>query len=339
MARILIADKLEASAVDAITEAGHEVQLQPKVQDATLVSALAEFDPDVLVVRSTKVPHEAIDAGTSLRLIVRAGAGTDNIDKNAATERGIAVCNCPGMNAAAVAELTMGLLLACDRSLPDQTRLLREGVWDKQGFGTTSRGLKGRTLGLVGVGSIGKLVIDRALAFEMKVVAWSRNLDETWCAAKGVEFGGRDREALLEMVGRCDAVSVHVALAAETERLCDDTFFQAMRNSAIFINTSRAGVVDEAALRGAVVSRGLRCGLDVHEHQPAASTGAFESETMALAGAYGTHHNGASTAQAQEAVGEEVVRIIMKFAEHGELIHCVNEEALGARIGEAGTAG
>ncbi len=336
MAEILVADKLDPSTVKVLVEAGHTVRVHPQLQDQTLIDAVAEHSPEVLVVRSTKVPEAAIRASARLGLIVRAGAGIDNVDCSAASACGVAVANCPGMNAAAVAELAMGLLLACDRSLPDQAAKLRAGKWDKQGFGATCRGLKGRTLGLVGVGSIGKLVIDRALAFDMNVVAWSRNLDETWCAAKGVGFGGRNRAALLKMASGCDAVSVHVALVPETTQLCDGEFFAALKPGAIFVNTARAGVVDEAALRGAVLSRGVRCGLDVHENQPSASTGPFSSETCSLAGVYGTHHNGASTAQAQEAVGEETVRIIRAFAEHGELVNCVNEASLRTRASGSG---
>ncbi len=339
MAEILVADKLDAATIEALTEAGHTVAFQPQLQDASLVRAMAEQRPEVLVVRSTKVPKAAIEASDRLGLIVRAGAGVDNVDCAAASDCGVAVANCPGMNAAAVAELAMGLLLACDRSLPDQSAKLRAGEWDKQGFGATSRGLKGRTLGLIGVGSIGRLVIDRALAFEMNVAAWSRNLDETWCATKGVEFGGRDRASLLKMAARCDAVSVHVALVPDTQKLCDEAFFAALKPGAIFVNTARAGVVDEAALRGAVLSRGLRCGLDVHEHQPSEPTGTIRSETCSLAGVYGTHHNGASTTQAQEAVGEETVRIIRAFAERGELVNCVNEASLKSRVGGTSTAG
>lgn len=328
MANILIADKLDSHSVDALTEAGHEVTLHPKLKDETLVAAMAELGPDVLIVRSTKVRRDAIEANDRLGLIVRAGAGVDNIECQAASDAGVCVSNCPGMNAAAVAELAMGLLLACDRRIPDQVAMLRSGQWDKQGFGSTSRGLKGRTLGLVGIGAIGKLVIDRAFAFEMRVVAWSRNLDPTWCAAKGVEYGGRDRAELLKMIAECDAVSVHVAMTPETKGLCDQEFFADLKPGAIFVNTARAGVVDESALRGAVVSRGVRCGLDVHEDQPATSTGTIESETCSLSGVYGTHHNGASTEQAQAAVGEEVVRIIRAFCEQGERVNCVNAASL-----------
>ena len=336
MSKILIADKLEAEAVEALAAAGHTVYLEPALQDESLTDALVQHRPDVLVVRSTKVRADAIGSHRELGLIVRAGAGVDNIDLDAASKAGVAVANCPGMNSAAVAELTMGLLLACDRRIPDQVADLRRGIWDKQGYGKC-RGLKGRTLGLVGLGAIGKLVIDRALAFEMRVVAWSRSLDRSWCLAKGVEYGGQGRSDLLAMVGACDAVSVHVALTDETKGLCDTPFFEAMKPGAIFINTSRGGIADEAALRQVITAKGLRCGLDVHAGQPQASTGTFEPVTMALEGAYGTHHCGASTDQAQAAVGEETVRIIRAFAERGELVNCVNASLISRPAGRPGS--
>lgn len=335
MSTVLIADKLEPAAIEALSAAGHAVVVEPKLQDDALARSIAEHRPEVLVVRSTKVNAAALGSSDSLALVVRAGAGVDNIDVAYASEHGIAVANCPGTNSAAVAELTIGLLLACDRRIPDQVADLRAGHWNKAEYGK-ARGLKGRRLGLIGVGSIGRLVIDRALAFEMEVVAWSRSLDASWCQIKGIEYGGRSREDLLALAGRCDAVSVHVALAPETKGLCDAAFFEAMRPGSIFINTARGGVVDEQALRQAVVSKGLRCGLDVHAQQPAEPVGVFDPQTVSLEGVYGTHHCGASTEQAQAAVGEETVRIIRAFTEQGELVNCVNAGSLHKPAGRPG---
>ena len=149
--RVLFADKLADQARTALASAGIEVRAEPGLKDDTLVAALAEFDPEVLVVRSTKVREAHIAAGRALSLVVRAGAGVNTIDLAACAAAGVFVANCPGRNAVAVAELTLGLALAIDRRIPDNVAALREGRWDKKGF-SQARGLKGRTLGLIGMG-------------------------------------------------------------------------------------------------------------------------------------------------------------------------------------------
>ena len=247
----------------------------------------------------------------------------DNIDVPAATAKGIGVANCPGMNAVAVAELTMGLLLACDRRIAEQTAELRGGKWNKKEYGSKARGLKGMTLGVVGLGAIGKAVIQRAKAFEMNIVAWSRSLSEGEAKALGVKFGGNDRAALLAMIPRCDALSVHVALAPETKQLINAEMLAAMKPGAYLINTSRGGVIDEAALREAVKSKGLRVGLDVYADQPNTPQADFATPTAGLSGAF-THHCGASTDQAQAAIADEVVRMAKVLKETGKLENCVN---------------
>jgi D-3-phosphoglycerate dehydrogenase len=252
----------------------------------------------------------------------------DNIDVGAATSKGIKVCNCPGMNAVAVAELTMALLLCCDRRVPDQCEQMRSGRWNKKEFSKTgpggSRGLRGMTLGVVGVGAIGQEVIKRAVAFGMNVVVWSRGITPQHASALNCEFGGTDTPALLALAARADAISVHLPLADTTKRLFNKTFFDAMRPGAYFINTSRGGIVDEAALRDAITAKGLRAGLDVYENQPGEAEAPFDSATAKLPGVYTTHHIGASTDQAQNAVAEETVRIVRVWKTEGRAINCVN---------------
>jgi len=326
--KVLIADKFEKTGIEGIIALGCEVVNQPGIGTEKLGDALASTKPVVLVVRSTKVPAGAIERAESLRLIIRAGAGVDNIDVGAASAKGVRVCNCPGINAVAVAELAMGLLLCCDRRLPDQTAELRGGKWNKKEFGKTgtggARGLKGLTLGVVGVGAIGQEVIRRAVAFGMHVVAWSRSITPQHASALNCEFGGNDTPALLALARRADAVSVHLPLADTTRKLFNKSFFDAMKPGAYFVNTSRGALVDEAALREAIKSKSLRAGLDVFEAQPADPESDWACETMKLQGVYGTHHSGASTDQAQLAVAEETVRIVKVFKEHGRFENCVN---------------
>jgi len=325
--KILVADKFEKSGLDGLKSTGAEVAYDPDA-GAALAAAAAKAAPDVLIVRSSKVSAAAMDAAPMLKGVVRAGAGVDNIDVGAATSRGIRVCNCPGMNAVAVAELTIALLLACDRRLCEQTAEARAGTWNKKEFARTgpggARGLKGSTLGVVGAGAIGRAVVKRALAFEMRVLAWSRGITREHARDLGAEWAGEDTPALLELAGRCDAITIHLPLAPDTRGLIGKSFFDLMRPGAIIVNTSRGGVIDEAALRDAIRTKGIRAGLDVFEDQPATAPIAWVSETARTPGVVCTHHTGASTAQAQAAVAEETVRIVRVFAETGRFENCVN---------------
>jgi D-3-phosphoglycerate dehydrogenase len=273
---------------------------------------------EVLVVRGTEVPGAALRAGR-LGLVIRAGAGYNTIDVKTASELGIYVSNCPGKNAIAVAELAMGLILALDRQIPDAVADLRRGAWDKTRYSKAS-GLFGRTLGIVGMGSIGTELARRARAFGMEVVAWSRSLTPESAEAKGVT----PLPSPVEVAKRADVVSVHLALNADTRGLLGAEFFSALRPGTLFVNTARAEVVDEAALLEAVRSRGLRVAVDVFAGEPAGGTGTVESALFKEKGVYGTHHVGASTEQAQEAIAAETVRILTEYASSGRVPNCVN---------------
>ncbi|HYY96522.1 MAG TPA: 3-phosphoglycerate dehydrogenase family protein [Pyrinomonadaceae bacterium] len=316
--RVLIADKFEQSGRDRLDAAGCEFSYQPDVKDETLVEAIRAYQPDALVVRSTKVTEQMLDAG-ALKLIVRAGAGYNTIDVAAASRRGVYVSNCPGKNAVAVAELAFALILALDRRIADNVIQLREGKWNKKEF-SKARGLLGRTLGLVGTGQIGREVAARARAFGMRVVAWSRSLTDELAAELGVER----RESLRDVAREADVVSVHVALKPETRGLINSDFFGAMREGAYFINTSRGDVVDQDALRRAMREKGIRAGLDVYASEPAGGAGEFTDDIAREPNLYGTHHIGASTDQAQEAIAAETVRIIETFKETGRVPNVVN---------------
>src|SRR5918998_6874371 len=234
---VLIADKFEQSGREGLEAIGCDCEYQPDAKDDSLVEAVAHFRPDVLVVRSTKVTEAVLDAGP-LKLVVRAGAGYNTIDVGAASRRGIYVSNCPGKNSVAVAELALALMLALDRRVADNVISLREGKWNKKEF-SKARGLYGRTLGLVGTGQIGREVITRARAFGMPVVAWSRRLTEERAAELGVER----KESPVEVARAADVVSVHVALKPETRAFIGADFFNAMREGAYFINTTRGEVL------------------------------------------------------------------------------------------------
>ncbi|HWS85697.1 MAG TPA: 3-phosphoglycerate dehydrogenase family protein [Pyrinomonadaceae bacterium] len=315
---MLIADKFEQSGQDGLEAAGCEFSYQPDVKDEALVEAIRSYAPDVLVVRSTKVTEPMIEAG-ALKLIVRAGAGYNTIDVAAASRRGVYVSNCPGKNSVAVAELAMALILALDRRVADNVIQLREGKWNKKEF-SRARGLLGRTLGLIGTGQIGREVVTRARAFGMRVVAWSRSLTDETATVLGVER----LESLLDVARESDVVSVHVALKPETRGLIGADFFGAMRDGAYFVNTSRGEVVDQVALLRAMREKRLRAGLDVFAQEPSGGTGEFTDEIAREPNLYGTHHIGASTDQAQEAIAAETVRVIRTFKETGRVPNVVN---------------
>lgn len=317
--RILVADKLASHVPGRLQDLGAQLTVDPSAKDAALTARIAALDPEVLVVRSTKVSAADINAGRSLSLVIRAGAGVNTIDLAAASRRGVYVANCPGKNAVAVAELTMGHLINLDRRIADNVAALRAHRWDKKTFGN-ARGLRGRTLAVLGTGQIGREVIRRAHAFGMNIVAWSRSLDAAEAQALGVGWAANPEHA----VRNADAVTVHLALAKETRGRIGESVFSSMRTGALFLNTSRAEVVDQDALIRAIETRGVRAGLDVFAGEPAGAQGEFSDPIVDFADVYGTHHIGASTDEAEEAVGEEVVRIVAAFAAGASIPNCVN---------------
>jgi len=316
--KVLIADKFEKSGVDGLQALGCDISYQPDLKDDALVEAIRSVSPDVLVVRGTKVTEKMLDAG-QVKLVVRAGAGYNTIDVAAASKRGIYVSNCPGKNSIAVAELAFALILALDRRIADNVVALREGKWNKKEF-SKARGLFGRTLGLIGVGKIGQEMIPRARAFGMPVVAWSRSLTRERAAELGVELMASPKA----VAAASDIVSVHLALKPETRNVIDAEFFEAMREGSYFINTARGEVVDQQALVNAIRNRGIRAGLDVFALEPTSATAQFEDAIAKEAGLYGTHHIGASTDQAQEAIAAETVRIVQEFKSTGKVPNVVN---------------
>jgi D-3-phosphoglycerate dehydrogenase len=320
--KILIADSFEQSGRDALSALGYWVSYQPELQETSLGQALAESGAEVLIVRSTRVTKEMMEAGgapSRLSLIVRAGAGYNTIDTEAASARGIFVANCPGKNSIAVAELAFGLMLSLDRQIPDNVADLRAGAWKKKTY-SQARGLHGRTLGLIGLGKIGQEMIVRARSFGMHVLGWSRRLTPEKAAAIGIGF----RQTILEVAHEADVLSLHLALTPETRGLINGSVFETMKSGAFVLNTSRAEIVDQAALADAIRTKGLRAGLDVFAEEPPTAHGEFRDGIVSLPGVYGTHHIGASTEQAQEAIAAETVQIIQTYVETGQVLHAVN---------------
>jgi len=331
--RVLIADKFEQSGIDGLEALGCEVVNEPDLTEQTLVEAVALKTPEILVVRSTKVVEAAM--GPSLKLIVRAGAGVNTIDVKAATARHIQVANCPGKNSIAVAELTMALLLALDRRVPDAVADLRAGKWNKKEY-SKARGLYGSTMGILGTGAIACEVMKRAAAFGLHLVVWSRRfngLDRAMSADEAADLGLEQAARLVpihlapspaDVAARSDILSIHVALAPETKNLVNAAVLSKLKPGSVVINTARGEVIDHAALAAAIKERKLRAGLDVFAAEPAAATGEFADPIVKEPGVYGTHHIGASTNQAQEAIAAEAVRIVRVWKETGKAPNAVN---------------
>ena len=320
--KVLVADKFEASGRDGLAAAGCDVLYQPDLSGDSLTAAIAASGCDVLVVRSTQVTAPMLEAG-ALSLVVRAGAGYNTIDLVAASRRGIYVSNCPGKNAMAVAELTFALMLALDRRLADNVAELRAGVWNKKEY-SKAKGLYGRTLGLLGYGNIGQEVARRAHAFGMPVLVWSRRFARGGADPSAEPIPLRLATSPEDLAGRSDIVSVHLALSSDTRGLVNASVIGKLAPGACLINTARAEIVDYRALEAAIREKGIRVGLDVFAGEPSGAAGEFKDPIVSLPNVYGTHHIGASTDQAQDAIAAETVRIVKSYKETGKVPNVVN---------------
>ncbi|MCA9691895.1 MAG: 3-phosphoglycerate dehydrogenase family protein [Nannocystaceae bacterium] len=317
---ILIADAFSSRGVESLEGIARAVHYRPELDAKQLAGAVVETGAHIVVVRSTKVTADALNASDRLSLVIRAGAGVDTIDLAAASRRGIFVANCPGKNAIAVAELTMGLILALDRRIVDATVELRAGTWNKGKYGK-GRGLLGQRLGLVGFGTIAREVALRARAFGLDVSAYKPSGVSHELAEQHHISVAPDLDTLLRT---SDIVSVHVPLSDATRHLIGRDQLALMKPAALLINTARDGVVDDAALAEAVREGRVRAGLDVFEGEPVAKQAEFASPLLRHDGVYATPHIGASTAQAERAIGDEVVRIIRAYITEGVVHNTVN---------------
>lgn len=332
--QVLVADAFETSGLEGLKNIGCTVTYSPTLSGESLVEALRQSGAEVLIVRSTQVTANMLEAGR-LTLVVRAGAGVNTIDVKAASRLGIYVANCPGKNAIAVAELATGLLLSLDRQIPEATAELKAGVWNKKKY-SSGAGLFGKTLGLLGMGAIGKELIRRAHGLGMHVVAWTLGYEDldrplTLEESRKEELDLRYPELGVHMAptpeavaARCDVLSLHLPLTSSTRGMVGESIFAAMKPGAFFLNTARAELVDSSALENAIRTKGLRVGLDVFHQEPSTGTGSFVDPVMGLPGVVGTHHIGASTQQAQEAIAAETVAIVQAFVETGKVPNVVN---------------
>jgi D-3-phosphoglycerate dehydrogenase len=321
---VLVADRLPVEGHAGLARRGHEVRMEPELTPDELPAALGAAE--VLVVRSTRVTRAALAAGPRLRAVIRAGAGTNTIDVAAASARGVAVCNVPGRNAAAVAELTLGLILSLDRELPDAVADLRQGRWRKARY-SHARGLASRSLGIVGLGAVGRAVAERAAPFGPRLHGLDKPDRDPAVTARCRELGMRMLPDLGELAGRCDVLTFHVPTTPDTRGLIGRELLARVPEGALIINTSRGDLVDTDALLEAMDAKGVRAALDAFDREPTEGEADFDHPLAAHPNVYATPHIGASTQQAQQAVTEGVVELVDDLA-RGRLPSCVNADAL-----------
>lgn len=318
--QILFADKFPAEHLHSVAAMGHEYVLDEGLSADNLPDKIN--GAQVLVVRSTKVTAETFAAASALRMVIRAGAGTNTIDKECAAKKGIYVCNVPSKNAIAVAELTLGLILAIDRKIPDNVTAIRNRDWDKSRF-SVATGLFGRRLGIVGTGAIGLAVAERARAFGLGIHVIEKSGRNATTQSKLNELEAKYVPDLESLATLCDILSFHVPASDENRGLVGETLLSLMRPGSIIINTSRGDIVDEPALIRALDEKDMWAGLDVYNDEPGSTKDKFDSSLARHPNVYGTHHIGASTSQAQDAVARGVLEILDAFG-RGTVLHCVN---------------
>jgi D-3-phosphoglycerate dehydrogenase / 2-oxoglutarate reductase len=311
--KVLVADKFPDQYIKQMEDLGLEVIYSPKLGEKDLCEAAREVD--ILVVRSTVVNAETINSSKNLNLIIRAGAGVNNINISAANQRGIYVANCPGMNSIAVAELAIGLMISLDRRIPDNVIDFRNGKWNKGEY-SKAEGLYGKTLAIIGVGAIGREVAKRALSFGMNV--YGKDISRI----EGVMI--KDFSEMDQLLPLADVISIHLPSTPETKGLFNKQMFSYMKPGALLINTSRQDIIDEDALLEAVKEKNIRAAFDVFKGEPEGKTGEVKSKLQDNPNVYITHHIGASTEQAQNAVAGETVRIIKDYITSGVIAHWVN---------------
>lgn len=299
MPRILIADPLDPSGLELLKGSGVEIHELTADERPRLKELIAEYD--ALVVRSmTKVTAELLAAGTRLRVVGRAGIGVDNVDVEAATERGILVVNAPTANLMSATEHTFALLLAVARNVPAADASMKGGVWDRKSFLGVE--LQGKTLGVIGFGRIGQRVAARARGFEMEVVAYDPFLDEQ--AARKLEV---ELLSVEDLLARADVVTLHTPLTEQTKNLLSRERMAGMKEGAILVNCGRGGVVDEEALFEALESGRLAgAGLDVFAEEPPKDLRLVRHPKVVA-----TPHIGAQTREAQERISKETAEMLL----------------------------
>lgn len=321
--RIFIADDIAPEGAEYLKkQASYSIDFSTKLSPEQVCEHIR--DCDAVIVRSaTSISGPILDAARRLKVIGRAGIGTDNIDVAAATERGIVVLNTPDANATTTAELTIAHMLSLCRHLPCADLSVRQGKWERSKFNGTE--IAGKTLGIIGFGTIGRIVASRALGLKMKVLAY-----DPFVTAEVFTDAGVTPTGLEELLSVADIVTLHCPLIAKTRNLINQASLTLMKPGARLINCARGGLVDETALYAALKSGHLAgAALDVYENEPPKNSPLLELNNIVF-----TPHLGASTEEAQAAVGVEIAKQVATFLNSGEAINAVNLPRIPAQLAQ-----
>jgi len=318
--KVLIADKVSTLCAERLKQAGIEADHRPGITADELMRAVV--DVDGIVVRSdTRITDAVMGAAPRLRVVGRAGAGVDNIDVEAATRRGIVVMNAPGENTISAAEHTLSMILTLARRIPMADRSLRSGRWERSRFVGVE--LFGKTLGVLGLGKVGREVAARARAFGMEVVAYDPVISEELALRIGVTLLPFD--AVLE---HADVLTLHMPLTPATRHMIGREQLERCRHGVRIVNVARGGIIDETALHDALKSgRVAGAALDVFEKEPPEGSPLLELDNVVL-----TPHLGASTQEAQEKVASRIAEQIAAYLKDGVVMNAVNMEGIDPKI-------
>ncbi|HVR62656.1 MAG TPA: hydroxyacid dehydrogenase [Polyangia bacterium] len=311
--RVLIADDMSKKAVEILQQAGFSIDYKVGLPPAELASIIGGYHG--LGIRSaTKVTAAILANPGKLKIIGRAGVGVDNIDVKAATEKKVLVINTPQGNAAAAAELSVGLIFALARKLPQAAQSMRQGIWEKKKYMGIE--IAGKTLGVIGLGNIGRQVAERALGLKMNVLGY-----DPYIAAGTPAPAGVKAVALAELIEKSDFITLHVPLLPETKDLFNAATIAKMKKGAFLINVARGGVVDENAVLEALKSGHLGgAALDVFGKEPPEPSPLFAEENLIA-----LPHLGASTKEAQEKVAIELAEVFVGYLKDGVVKNAVNK--------------
>jgi len=317
--RILVAYDMPDETIEQLRSLAADVVYRPEAGGTEIRDAIRGIN--VLVTRNARVSAETLARADALQMIVHAGSGPGDVDVEVASDAGIFLTHCPDQHADAVAELTLGLIVALDRRLVEGVLALREGIWNRSEL-SDARGLTGRTLGILGYGEIGRRVARRARAFGMHVLAWSPRLATEPIVDPEVEACMWPRD----LARRSDVVSVHAVAEDEDEHemFVDEGFLEALPEGATLVHMGHPGGVDRAALIRAIETRNLRVAVDVFTSEPSSDTSRVRLRLCELPGVLCTQHLGPLTQQARQAIADEVFQIIRTFLVTGEVLHCLN---------------
>ena len=322
--RVLVSDKLAEAGLDVLREAsGIELEFRPGMSEDELCEVIGDYDG--LIIRSaTQVTPRVVEAADKLRVIGRAGIGVDNVDIPAASRRGIVVMNTPTGNSVTTAEHALALLAALARKIPQAVGSMRGGKWEKSKF--QGREIAYKTLGIIGLGNIGRIVADRAQGLKMKVIGVDPVMSSDRAAELGIELVGLD-----ELLSRADFITIHAPLTPETKNMINDDAFDKMKDGALLVNAARGGIVDEEALANAITEGKIAgAALDVFGEEPVDT----KSRLLQLDNVLCTPHLGASTSEAQERVAVEIAEQAVDYLRDGTVRNAVNVPALPAEIAE-----